>query len=289
MLRQIGEQPLGGLDDLEGILMRGAIDEVLIALPIKSCYAEIQRVIDTCERVGVEARYLADVFQHSLARPRLETAVTTVPLISLKVVPDDLRLVVKRGIDVVGAAVGLVLLAPVFLAIATAIKLTSPGPVFFAQTRHGYRKRLFRMYKFRTMVTNAEELLATLEAFNEVSGPVFKIRRDPRITLVGRFLRRTSLDELPQLLNVLRGEMSLVGPRPLPTRDVSKFVEAWPMRRFSVPPGLTCLWQISGRNDVQFGDWMRLDLQYIDSWSLTLDLRILLSTLPAVVRGSGAS
>lgn len=287
LFKEIEQRLLGGSDELEQILVHNVVDEVLIALPIRSRYAQVQEAIGVCERVGVESKYLADVFEYSLARPRYEGA-RSMPAVALKVVTDDHRLLVKRLLDIVGSMVGLVLLAPLLVLIAIAIKVTGPGPVLFAQERYGLNKRRFTMYKFRTMVSNAEELQATLEALNEVSGPVFKIREDPRITTVGRILRRTSLDELPQLFNVLRGEMSLVGPRPLPTRDVSNFSEAWPMRRFSVRPGLTCLWQISGRSNLQYSDWMIRDLQYIDEWSLGLDLRILLKTLPVVVRGTGA-
>jgi lipopolysaccharide/colanic/teichoic acid biosynthesis glycosyltransferase len=160
--------------------------------------------------------------------------------------------------------------------------------VLFTQERYGYNKRRFRMYKLRTMVVDAEARQAGLEAMNEASGPVFKIRSDPRQTPVGRVLRRWSIDELPQLYNVLRGDMSLVGPRPLPIRDVSRFAEPALMRRFSVRPGITCLWQISGRSELTFDDWVKLDLRYIDGWSLMLDVRILLRTLPAVLRGRGA-
>jgi exopolysaccharide biosynthesis polyprenyl glycosylphosphotransferase len=206
----------------------------------------------------------------------------------MEVVTNDYRLVIKRGIDIITAAVGLVIAAPIFAAIAVAIKATSPGPVVFGQERYGWRKRLFRMYKFRTMVIDAEALQATLEGRNEASGPVFKIRDDPRITRVGRFLRKTSLDELPQLWNVLRGDMSLVGPRPMATRDVHRFTQAELMRRFSVKPGMTCLWQISGRSSIGFDEWIRLDLEYIDNWSLSSDFGILARTIPAVIRGEGA-
>jgi exopolysaccharide biosynthesis polyprenyl glycosylphosphotransferase len=288
MLGEIGLHTLGTLEQLESILMRRAVDEVLIALPIKSCYAQIQDAIDVCERVGVEAHYLADVFRHSLARPRYVSS-PGVPVVSLKAVPDELHLALKRVFDIVGAAVGLVLLAPLFLVVAAAIKLTSPGPVFFGQHRYGYNRRLFRMYKFRTMVPDAEALQGSVEHLNEAQGPVFKIRDDPRVTPFGRFLRRTSIDELPQLFNVLKGDMSLVGPRPLPTRDVHNFADAWLMRRFSVVPGCTGLWQVSGRSNLGFDDWATLDLRYIDQWSLRLDTKILLQTIPAIFRGTGAS
>jgi lipopolysaccharide/colanic/teichoic acid biosynthesis glycosyltransferase len=173
-------------------------------------------------------------------------------------------------------------------AIALAIRLTSRGPVVFTQTRYGYMKRLFPMYKFRTMVADAEQIQDQLEDRNEAAGPMFKIRADPRITAVGRFLRRWSLDELPQLWNVLMGTMSLVGPRPMAIRDVGQFTEPWLMRRFSMRPGITCLWQISDRSDLGFDRWIVLDLEYIARWSLWLDLGILVRTIPAVIRGSGA-
>jgi exopolysaccharide biosynthesis polyprenyl glycosylphosphotransferase len=196
---------------------------------------------------------------------------------------------VKRLIDILGAYVLLACLAPLFLVAAIAIKLTSPGPVFFIQERVGRGKRRFRLYKFRTMVADAEQKQADLEALNEAGGPVFKIKDDPRITPVGHILRKLSIDELPQLWNVLRGDMSLVGPRPLPVRDYNGFSEDWHRRRFSVRPGITCLWQINGRSSVPFEKWMELDMRYIDEWSLWLDLKILLKTVPAVLRGSGAA
>ena len=187
------------------------------------------------------------------------------------------------------SAIALLSLAPVMLIIAVLIRLRSPGPVFFLQDRMGLNKRRFRLYKFRTMVPDAEKQIAQLEHLNEVSGPVFKIRNDPRVTPLGRFLRKTSLDELPQLINVLMGDMSLVGPRPLPVRDYESFNTAWHRRRFSVKPGITCLWQVMGRNSIPFEQWMALDMQYIDQWSLLLDLQILVKTIPAVLKGSGAS
>jgi exopolysaccharide biosynthesis polyprenyl glycosylphosphotransferase len=196
--------------------------------------------------------------------------------------------VVKRGVDIVGAAISLVVLAPLFLIIALAIKLTSGNPIFFSQERHGRNRRRFRMYKFRTMVDKAEQLQPLLERRNEAAGPIFKIKEDPRVTRLGAFLRRTSLDELPQLFNVLKGEMSLVGPRPLPVRDVSKFEESYLLRRFCVVPGLTGLWQVNARSTVNFEDWVKQDFEYIDNWSLRLDFRILLKTVPVVLKGTGA-
>jgi exopolysaccharide biosynthesis polyprenyl glycosylphosphotransferase len=194
----------------------------------------------------------------------------------------------KRALDMGGAAAGLLLLLPVFALVAIAITLTSPGPILFAQERYGLNKRRFRMLKFRTMCQDAENLQSSVEHMNEAAGPIFKIRDDPRVTRLGKLLRKTSLDELPQLYNVLRGEMSLVGPRPMSIRDVALFSEAWLMRRFSVKPGITGLWQVSGRSNVSFERWMELDLKYIDRWSLRLDMEILLRTLPVVARGTGA-
>jgi exopolysaccharide biosynthesis polyprenyl glycosylphosphotransferase len=285
---EIAERMIGTLDDLEGILMRHVIDDVLITLPIKSCYGKIQNTIALCERLGVRAAYLADVFQSSLGRPSYEQT-GRFPVVRMHVVNDDHRMLVKRAMDLIGGTVGLALAAPLMLVIVVAIKLSGPGPVIFSQQRFGLNKRRFAMYKFRTMVNGAEALQADLETRNEASGPVFKIRDDPRITRVGRVLRRMSLDELPQLFNVVRGDMSLVGPRPLPVRDVHKFSESWLMRRFSVPPGVTGLWQISGRSDLAFDRWVMLDLQYIDGWSLGLDLQILAKTVPAVLWGRGAA
>lgn len=278
---------VGPLNELESILMRRPVDEVLIALPIRSQYSEIQQAIEVCWRLGVRCKYLADVFDSGRARTRIELG-ERVATVSMAVAPEDGRLLVKRALDVVGALIGLVAFAPVLAVAAVAVKLTSPGPVLFSQERHGLHKRRFRMHKLRTMYADAETRQAELEAQNEASGPVFKIRRDPRVTPVGRLLRRTSLDELPQLWNVLQGDMSLVGPRPLPVRDVQRFTEGALMRRFSVRPGVTGLWQVSARDSLVFDDWVRSDMQYIDEWSLTLDCRILARTLPAVVRGSGA-
>ena len=282
-----GGDLLGGLEDLEQVLMRNAVDEVFIALPIKSRYSEIQQVMWSCERVGVRAKYLADLFEDTDCVSEVED--DRVALVASPRAPEGWRLLAKRSIDLVGASAGLLVLSPVLLVSAVAIKITSRGPVLFTQPRYGLNRRLFKMYKLRTMVANADALQGGLESQNEATGPVFKIRDDPRVTTVGRWLRRTSIDELPQLLNVLRGDMSLVGPRPLPTRDVHRFSEAALMRRFSVRPGLTCLWQISGRSNLTFQDWIRLDLQYIDEWSMTLDVQVLVRTIPVVLRGTGAS
>jgi exopolysaccharide biosynthesis polyprenyl glycosylphosphotransferase len=285
---EVQSRLLGDLAGLEQILMRQAIDEVLIALPVRSCYAEIQRTIEICERGGVPARYLADVF-HCQRNGKHQLAAEPVIPVPASVSPDDGGLLVKRCLDIVLGGLALVAVLPVLAAAALAITATSPGPVLFIQERYGLNKRRFKMYKLRTMVAGAEAQQALLEARNEATGPVFKIRDDPRLTRVGRVLRRLSIDELPQLINVLRGDMSLVGPRPLPMRDVSLFSEPSLMRRFCVYPGITGLWQVSGRSNTCFDDWIRLDLKYIDEWSLSLDLEILAKTLPAVLKGTGAS
>jgi exopolysaccharide biosynthesis polyprenyl glycosylphosphotransferase len=282
-----GVAHLGAVEDLEHVLMRHVVDDVVIGLPIKSRYDAIRRTIAACERVGVPAKYPADLFRTTPDRSRPEERPAT-PFLSFVPASEDSRRLIKRSIDLTGATLLLSVLTPVMLLVALAVKLTSPGPILFAQQRYGHLKRRFSMYKFRTMVSNAEQLQAGLEERNEAEGPVFKIRKDPRLTRPGRFLRRTSLDELPQLWNVLQGQMSLVGPRPMSVRDVGLFEEPWLMRRFCVRPGLTCLWQVRGRSNLSFEQWIALDLEYIDRWSLTLDVMILLLTIPAVLTGRGA-
>ena len=277
---------LGGLQELETLLSNNPIDEVIISLPIKSRYDEIQESIAICERVGVQSRYSTDLFE-TLVTKRRSFDHHDPSSVMLHMVHDT-GLAIKRITDVAVALLLLILAAPLLTLIAVAIKLTSKGPIFFSQQRYGLNRRLFTMYKFRTMVVNAEHLQATLEHMNETEGPVFKIKRDPRITGIGEFLRKASLDELPQLWNVLKGDMSLVGPRPLPIRDVSRFPEAWLMRRFSVSPGITGLWQVSGRSNTNFDQWIQLDLDYIDQWSFLLDLHILVRTFSVVLRREGA-
>ena len=276
---------LGTVSDLEAILMRQPIDEVLIALPVKSCFTEIEDIVRICGHAGVQTQYSLDMFTTEIAKHR---EVEEGSRVTLEMVRNDHRLLLKSAFDWIVAGIGTLLLLPLFGLIAVLIKLDSPGPVFFTQTRFGYNKRRFGMIKFRSMTSDASARQAELEHLNETRGPLFKIKRDPRVTRVGAFLRRTSLDELPQLFNVLRGEMSLVGPRPLPTRDVERFSEAWLMRRFSVKPGITGLWQVSGRSDTDFAHAIKLDLSYIDRWSLAMDIQILLRTFQAVLRTRGA-
>jgi exopolysaccharide biosynthesis polyprenyl glycosylphosphotransferase len=280
---------LGTLEDFDVVMEREVIDEVVISLPIHSCYERIKPLIDVCEAQGIRVHLLLDCFQLKLARAHA-TEFSGVPMLTLAtsmiaVWPATL----KRAFDLVVSVTLVLLVAPLLLLIAVLIKLTSPhGPVLFVQTRVGYNRRHFKMCKFRTMVPDAEQQQADLEALNEAQGPVFKIRHDPRITPLGSWLRKTSLDELPQLLNVIKGDMSLVGPRPLPLRDVQRFEEAWLKRRFSVKPGITCLWQINGRSDTTFEKWIEQDLAYIDHWSFGLDLKILAKTVPVVLKGTGA-
>ena len=278
---------LGGVIDLEEILMRQSIDEVIITLPVKSRYDDIQTAISICERAGVQSGYSVDLFTMEVTKRRSLDEHDTSSLI-LHMVHNDGRRFLKIVLDFAGAATGLLLLSPVLLCVAVLIKLTSPGPIIFRQQRYGLNKRLFTMYKFRSMVVDGEKRQNELEHLNEFAGPAFKMRKDPRITPIGRVIRQTSIDELPQLMNVLRGDMSLVGPRPLPMRDVGNFSEAWLMRRFSVKPGLTGLWQVSGRSNSSFANWIELDLEYIDRWTLLLDVKIIARTFPAIFKRHGA-
>lgn len=278
--------------DLQGItefVRNTVVDEILIALPLRSFYARAAKIAVLCEEQGIVVRFLPRIFNLRKARSTAEELAGD-PLLTLSTGPlDGWPVFVKRAIDMLLSAALLLALSPLLLVTAILIKLTSPGPVFFRQKRLGLNKRQFSICKFRTMVPDAEKRMAELEELNEVSGPVFKIKNDPRITPVGKFLRTTSIDELPQLFNVLKGDMSLVGPRPLPLRDCDGLEQDWHRRRFSVRPGITCLWQVNGRSSIPFEKWMELDMQYIDEWSLWLDFKILAGTIPAVLKGSGAA
>jgi exopolysaccharide biosynthesis polyprenyl glycosylphosphotransferase len=271
------------------VLAENEVDEIIISLPIGSQYRTISHLIEVSEDLGVTVRVPADFFQARLVHAYIDEFGSRPVLTLRSEAPVAGHAFGKRIIDVAVSATSLLVLSPLFLAITAAIVLTSRGPVFFAQQRVGLYRKKFRMLKFRTMVLDAESRQHDLEHLNQVKGAAFKIDDDPRVTAVGRLLRKLSLDELPQLWNVLVGDMSLVGPRPLPMRDVERFEAEWQHRRCSVKPGLTCLWQINGRHEIDFEHWMELDLQYIDNWSLSLDLDILLKTLPAVLRGTGAS
>lgn len=305
LLQRHGVQDYGDVTRLAEVLRRTPVDEVLVTLPIKSCYDQIQATFRTCEEAGVTVSLCGDLFgthmpgssdspSHRVSVHGTVSAPTwgparSVPRLTYRPVPHSrLGLGSKRVVDVVGATIALTILAVPMILIAIAVKLTSRGPILFRQERCGLNHRTFRMLKFRTMVKNAEAMKRELEHLNEQEGPVFKIARDPRITPIGRFLRKFSLDELPQFFNVLRGEMSLVGPRPPIPKEVEKY-EWWQRRRLSMKPGLTCLWQVSGRNKISFRRWMELDLEYIDHWSLWLDLKLIVKTVPAVLFGRGAS
>jgi exopolysaccharide biosynthesis polyprenyl glycosylphosphotransferase len=287
--QQSGERLVSDLAGLAEFLRHNVVDEVAIYLPLRSFYEQASHVAALCGQHGITVRFDANIFGVKIARPSLE-AFDADPYFALQhETREGWPVILKRILDIVGSALLLISSFPLFAIVAALIKITSPGPVFFQQERVGLNKRRFLIYKFRTMVTNAEQMMSQLEKLNEVSGPVFKIKDDPRITAIGKWLRRTSIDELPQFFNVLKGDMSLVGPRPLPVRDYQGFNEDWQRRRFSVRPGITCLWQVQGRSSIGFEQWMELDVQYLDEWSLWLDLKILARTIPAVMRGSGAA
>ncbi len=280
---------LGYVGSLDALLDRMPVDEVVFAVPGKSPDT-FRDALSACDDRGVDV--LLTLPPHVSAGGKMELAnVSGVsqPMLGLRRTPtDEAQLVGKRLLDIFGGIVGIVLAGPIMIIAALSIKLDSKGPVFFRQVRAGRNGRKFTMYKFRSMVIDAEAKKAALMHLNEMGGPVFKIKRDPRITAVGRFIRKTSIDELPQFFNIVMGDMSLVGPRPPLPSEVDDY-EAWQRRRLSVKPGLTGLWQVSGRNQVDFDEWMQLDLQYIDSWSLWLDIKILLKTVPTVLFHKGAS
>jgi len=283
----LGSKVLGTLEDIHTVLKGHVIDEVIIAIP-RAMIPNVDKIAFACEEEGVKLRMMADVFDVHVARMRL-VEVGTVPLLTLESVSqEEWKVLVKRVFDLVAAICSLPIFGPVMIMTAIAIKLDSQGPVFFMQERIGQNKRRFRMYKFRSMVVGSENKLKELEHLNEAEGPIFKIKNDPRVTRVGNIIRKTSIDELPQIFNVIRGEMSLVGPRPMSVRDVDLFDKGIQRKRFSVKPGLTCLWQVSGRSQLPFHKWLELDLYYIENWSLALDLKILFKTIPVVLKGTGA-
>ena len=283
----LGATVLGDVSEIHAVLKSRVVDEVIIAVP-RTMLKDIQQIADACEAEGVMLRLMADVFDLRFSRMGL-VDLDGIPLLTFEpVAHSEMKLIVKRIMDLTVTLAAMPVVLPLMAVVAIAIKLDSPGPIFFMQERVGLRKRIFRMRKFRSMYRDAEQRLKELEHLNEAQGPIFKIANDPRVTRVGKILRRTSLDELPQLFNVIRGHMSLVGPRPMSLRDVNLFDEGIQRKRFSVRPGLTCLWQISGRSNLPFTKWIELDLEYIDSWSLGLDLKILLRTIPVVLKGTGA-
>ncbi len=273
---------------LADFLRHNVIDEAAMYLPLRSYYEHAAQFVSLCEQHGIAIRFDSKIFH--LKNPNAHSRdLEGSQVLAVAGSPEIWPTVVKRVFDCVFSGILLALLAPLFFVVAVLIKCTSPGNVLFRQTRVGLNKRQFQIYKFRTMIAHAEEIQEELLPMNEMAGPVFKISNDPRVTPLGKVLRKTSIDELPQLFNVLKGEMSLVGPRAMSLRDYRLFDQDWQRRRFSVKPGITCLWQVNGRNSIPFEKWMELDMQYIDKWSLWLDLKILAQTVPAVLRGTGAA
>ncbi len=279
---------LGDLKDLPEVIREQQIDEVFVALPFAS-HPLIGEITEQCAREGANYRIVPDLFELSLGLSQVDVEdLRGIPVIGMREVTiQGTDLVLKRALDVVLAGAVLVIGSPLWLLISLGIKLTSPGSVFFVQTRAGKDGFLFQALKFRSMRVGAEEELALIQHLNEARGPIFKMRADPRITSIGRWLRRTSLDELPQLWNVLKGEMSLVGPRPPLPSEVEAY-EEWHRKRLKVAPGMTGLWQVSGRSELPFDEMVLLDIYYIENWSLGMDFQILLRTLPAVLSGRGA-
>ena len=283
---RFGRYEVFPLSVVERVLQDRVIDEVVFAVSMQEL-ARLEPLMSHCANVGVKTRVQLEFLPSPYSRIYLENF-RDVPLLSLSTAPEsELLLFFKRTVDVIVSAFSLVLLFPVLVAIAVAIRITSPGEVLFRQTRCGLGGRRFTLYKFRSMVNNAEQLRAELHQLNELDGPAFKISDDPRITRVGRLLRRFSLDELPQLWNILRGDMSFVGPRPAIPNEVELY-EPWQRRRLRMRPGLTCIWVLEGRSDVDFHRWIQLDLAYIDNWSLWLDCKIFFRTIPIVISGKGA-
>lgn len=277
---------LGELKDLPNVFKNYIVDDVIFAVS-RSKLDELEDVFILCQELGINTRIALNLFPKLNSKMHLEE-ISGIPLLTLTRVPTNVfTIFLKRAIDIFFGFVLFIITLPFLILIAIAIKIDSKGPIFFKQVRLGLNGRKFLLYKFRTMYEGAEKKREDVQHLNIMNGPVFKAAKDPRITRVGRFLRKFSLDELPQLYNVLKGEMSFVGPRPLIPEEIEKF-ERWQKRRLSVKPGLTCLWQISGRSKVDFETWMNLDLEYIDNWSLKLDLYILLKTIPAVLFGKGA-
>ncbi len=273
------------LSQFSEAIRRHTVDEVIFVVS-KEALAKLEEVFLLCEEEGIKTRVMLSFFPHVTSKVYLE-ALQDLPLLTFTTTPqNDYLLMIKNSIDIVLACSLLVLTAPLFALVALLIKLTSKGPVVFKQVRCGLGGRKFVFYKFRSMVDNAEAVQGQLQHLNEMSEPVFKIGNDPRRTPVGRFLRKFSLDELPQLINILKGDMSFVGPRPPIPQEVEKY-KRWQRRRLRMKPGLTCLWQVRGRNEIDFEEWMKLDLQYIDSWSLLLDIKIVLKTIPIVLLGKG--
>jgi len=277
-----------GIDQLESILDNQVIDEVIVCTP-RSFASAIAPVAAACEERGVCLKYMADLYDIDSKQVTVQQ-VGELPVLTFEpVAQNEGKLIIKRVIDLIIVLAALPVLIPLFALVAIAIKLDSPGPVFFTQPRVGLNKRIFNMIKFRSMYIDAEQRLAEIEHLNEAEGPIFKMADDPRVTRVGKLIRRSSIDELPQLINVLLGNMSVIGPRPMSLRDVEQFSQGVQRRRFSVKPGLACLREVSGRSSLSFERWLELDLKYIDEWNLGLDFQIMLRLVPSVLKGDGAS
>ena len=282
-----GIKILGNYEDIERLLHTHIIDEIIVCAPIDQ-FGQIRNIIECCEREGIQIRIYSDFFGKLVKRVRVDNAYG-MNIVSLMVTRDDeLRQYIKRIMDIAVSSVMLIVLTPLLLIIAIMIKATSKGPLLYQWNVVGLNKKPFKSWKFRTMVLNADQMKTDLLDRNEMDGPVFKIKNDPRVTKIGKIFRKFSLDELPQLWSVFKGDMSLVGPRPAGPHELARY-ESWHRRKLSVKPGLTCLWQVKGRNKISsFDEWVRLDLEYIENWSLGLDLKILLKTILAVLRGSGS-
>jgi exopolysaccharide biosynthesis polyprenyl glycosylphosphotransferase len=282
-----GHPHLGPMEEIATIVEENVVDEVIFALHRQELH-RLENLLLQLEEQGIRARLALDLFPHARARVQVGTF-EELPLLTYSTTPtSELRLFAKRLMDIAISLVVLALTLPAMLLIATILKIAYGGAVLYRQTRCGLYGRRFTLLKFRTMIDNADQRQQALSHLNEMDGPVFKMKQDPRVTPIGRWLRRLSLDELPQLWNVVKGDMSLVGPRPPVPQEVSAY-QRWQRRRLSMRPGLTCLWQIQGRNDLDFDRWMELDLEYIDNWSPFLDLKILAKTIPVVLSGRGAS
>jgi exopolysaccharide biosynthesis polyprenyl glycosylphosphotransferase len=283
-----GKTVLGAFGDIRTILHENHFDEVIITISTRRM-GEIQNVLEACEREGVQVRIISD-FLGKIAKKIRADVVYGLPIITISYIPENtLALFIKRVIDITVSFLLLIILSPLFLLIALAIKISSPGPIFYQWNVVGFNKKPFKSWKFRTMVVNADVLKEKLQDLNEMQGPVFKIKNDPRVTKIGKILRKYSLDELPQLWSVLKSDMSLIGPRPAGPHELIRY-ESWQRRKLSFKPGLSCLWQVNGRNHIaNFDDWVKMDLEYIDNWSLWLDCKILFKTIPTVIFGRGAS
>ncbi len=282
-----GSKVIGTVNDIISVLKHHVVDEVIIAIT-RNMIGDVEEIAHECEEEGVKLRFMADVFDLNLARITL-VDIDKIPLLTLEpVAQDEVKLIIKRIFDLTLTLISMPILLPLMGLIAIVIKIDSPGSVFYLQERVGLKKRVFKMIKFRSMEIGADKKLKEIEHLNEAKGPIFKMGNDPRVTRVGKFIRKTSLDEFPQLFNVVNGDMSLVGPRPMSIRDVNLFNKGIQRKRFSVTPGITCIWQISGRSNLPFEKWLELDLEYIENWTLWLDLKILIKTIPVVLVRRGA-